>query len=326
MEKDYTLGLDIGVGSVGYAILENNKATEEPMKIIRLGVRTFDVNEEQNGESTAKGRREKRGVRRRRRRKEFRIHRLKSLLKKTFGESILKEVERVINEDVYRLRYIALEEKIENSYLARILLHIFKRRGFESNRKRLAKSGEDGALKKSLEANENFMREKNYRTIGEAFYKDDRFKVVVGDKTTYNIRNHEKSYINCFYRKDFNNELKIILESQRNFGNTLVTSEFIDRVLEIFNSQRTFDEGPAKGSPYYFATFNVGKCVFIKTEKRAPKASFTFEYFDGLSKINKLRLDGVDLKYEQKITSKTGVYNFSQLDKTLLDIIKVHVN
>lgn len=323
MEKDYTLGLDIGVGSVGYAVLENNKTTEEPMKIIRLGVRTFDINEvPKTGESTAKGRREKRGVRRRGRRKDFRIHRLKSLLKQTFGKNILKEVEKVLNEDVYKLRYISLEKKIENSCIARILLHIFKRRGFESNRKRLAKSEEDGVLKKSLEANEKFLQENNYRTIGEAFYKDDRFKIVVGNKTVYNIRNHEGSYVNCFYRRDFDREIKIILESQRAFGNLLITTEFTNRVLEIFNSQRTFDEGPAKGSPYYSATFNVGKCTFIKTEQRAPKASFTFEYFDGLSKINKLRLDGVDLKYEQKkilyemLTTKREI-SFSDVRKAL---------
>ena len=39
--------------------------------------------------------------------------------------------------------------------------------------------------------------------------------------------------------------------------------------------------------------------------------------------IQSLALLYFPLKYEQKIISKTGVYNFSQLDKTLLDIIKV---
>ena len=301
MEKDYTLGLDIGIGSVGYAILENDKTTEEPMKIIELGVRTFDVNEVlKTGESTAKGRREKRGVRRRGRRKDFRIHRLKSLLKRTFGEDILKETEKVLNKDVYELRFLALEKRIENNCLARILLHIFKRRGFESNRKRVAKEDEDGVLKKSLDANEIYLQEKQYRTIGEAFYKDDRFKIVVGDKIFYNIRNHEGSYNNCFYRKDFEKEIRTILDCQMSFGNTSISNEFTNKVIEIFNSQRTFDEGPAKSSPYYFATFNIGKCTFIPTEERAPKASFTFEYFDGLSKINKLRLNGVDLTIEQK--------------------------
>lgn len=301
MEKDYTLGLDIGIGSVGYAILENDKTTEEPMKIIELGVRTFDVNEVlKTGESTAKGRREKRGVRRRGRRKDFRIHRLKSLLKRTFGEDILKETEKVLNKNVYELRFLALEKRIENSCLARILLHIFKRRGFESNRKRVAKEDEDGVLKKSLDANEVYLQEKKYRTIGEAFYKDDRFKIVVGDKVFYSIRNHEGSYNNCFYRKDFEKEIRTILDCQMSFGNTSISNKFTNKVIEIFNSQRTFDEGPAKNSPYYFATFNIGKCTFIPTEERAPKASFTFEYFDGLGKINKLRLNGVDLTIEQK--------------------------
>ena len=59
MTKLYRIGLDIGIGSVGWAVLENNPVTEEPSRILKLGVRTFNTNEVQKtGESTAKARRE----------------------------------------------------------------------------------------------------------------------------------------------------------------------------------------------------------------------------------------------------------------------------
>ena len=70
MGKLYTLGLDIGIASVGWSLLENDPITEEPVKIIKMGVRTFSANEiPKTGESTAKNRRDKRGVRRRNRRR-----------------------------------------------------------------------------------------------------------------------------------------------------------------------------------------------------------------------------------------------------------------
>ena len=45
MKKLYTLGLDVGVASVGWSILENDPLTEEPTRIVKMGVRTFNANE-----------------------------------------------------------------------------------------------------------------------------------------------------------------------------------------------------------------------------------------------------------------------------------------
>ena len=58
MDKKYRVGLDIGIGSVGFAVIENDPQTEEPVRIIELGARTFDTNEVQKtGASTALDRR-----------------------------------------------------------------------------------------------------------------------------------------------------------------------------------------------------------------------------------------------------------------------------
>jgi len=70
---NYRLGLDIGITSVGWAVLEHNEE-EEPVKIVDLGVRIFDRAENpKDGSSLARSRREARSARRRIRRHRHRI-------------------------------------------------------------------------------------------------------------------------------------------------------------------------------------------------------------------------------------------------------------
>ena len=302
MDKTYRIGLDIGIGSVGWSVMENDPITEEPTRIIKMGVRTFSPNEiAKTGESTAKDRREKRGIRRRKRRKQYRFERVKDCLKEMFGENVLSDVEKLKNQDVYALRAKALDEEITNTELSKVVLHILKRRGFKSNRKNLKGSSEEGELLKSIKENQKFMQEKGYRTIGEALFKDERFKMKIGDtgQVVYNVRNHGGGYQNCFLRADLKNELTIILDKQQQLGNTNITEQQKEKIVEIFERQRNFDEGPGKQSPYK-AKFEVGNCTFIKEEKRAPKASYTFELFSALSKVNNLKIDGEELTKEQK--------------------------
>lgn len=309
MDKFYRVGFDIGIGSVGYAVLENDPVTEEPTRIIKVGVRTFSPNEvEKTGESTAKKRREARGIRRRKRRKEFRFVRMKNLIKKTFGKDIFKEVD-LLNfgdknndikpADVYELRAKALDEKLTDAQLSKVILHILKRRGFKSNRKNQESSKEEGKLLKAISDNTKYLEEKGYRTIGEMLFKDEKFKTNSAGNVIYNIRNHSGDYSNCFYRANLSEELKLILNSQQKLGNSKITDNFINKVISIFEAQRNFDEGPGEGSPYS-ARIEEGFCTFIKSERRAPKASYTFELFSALSKINNLKIDGKELELEQK--------------------------
>ncbi len=73
----YRIGLDIGIASVGWAVMENGE-DGEAKKIIDMGVRIFESAESfDTGKSFAEERREKRGARRRYRRKKHRIDRVK---------------------------------------------------------------------------------------------------------------------------------------------------------------------------------------------------------------------------------------------------------
>ena len=79
---NYRIGLDIGIASVGWAVLENN-SKDEPVHIMDFGVRIFDTAEDpQTGDSLASPRRNARSMRRRLRRRRHRLDRIKQLLER----------------------------------------------------------------------------------------------------------------------------------------------------------------------------------------------------------------------------------------------------
>ena len=78
--KKYVLGLDIGISSVGWGLIELNDKNE-PYKIKDTGVRIFNPGENvKTGESKNIARRSKRGTRRILRRRKFRVNRVRYLL------------------------------------------------------------------------------------------------------------------------------------------------------------------------------------------------------------------------------------------------------
>lgn len=282
----YAIGLDIGIASVGYAVLALDHE-ENPWGIIRLGSRIFDVAENpKDGASLALPRREARSVRRRLRRHHHRLERIKNLLINT--ELITKDELLHLYDgnlsDVYELRVKALDYSVTNAELTRILLHLAQRRGFKSNRKSDANDKEAGQLLEAVSANAKRMQENHYRTVGEMFYKDDLFSKYK--------RNKGGTYLTTVHRDMIAAEARTILEKQFALGNDICTQDFIDKYLSILLSQRQFDEGPGEPSPYagnQIANM-IGKCTFEPNEYRAAKASYSFERFNLLQKVNHLRL------------------------------------
>lgn len=137
-DLNYRIGLDIGIASVGWAVLENN-THDEPFRIIDLGVRIFDTAEQpKTGASLALPRREARSARRRLRRRGHRLERIKKLFEAE-GLINIEEFEarykRTGLPDVYKLRYEGLDRRLTNDELAQVLLHIAKHRGFKSTSK-----------------------------------------------------------------------------------------------------------------------------------------------------------------------------------------------
>ncbi len=297
---NYRIGLDIGIASVGWAVLENGME-DEPRRIVDMGVRIFKKAEmPRTGESLALPRRKARTTRRRLRRRRHRLERIKLLLEKEGIISINKFEERYKSRNfpcVYRLRYEALERKLSNDELAQILLHIAKHRGFKSTRKAEYKDKENGQIINATEENKKLMKEKGYRTVGEMIYKDDAFTTIAPWSESGKIftpRNKQNDYRHTVLRDLLEDEVTYIFAAQRKFGNVVITEDLEKAYLGIMLGQRSFDMGPgnqANGlpSPYGGNLIEqmVGVCALERgKEKRAAKAAYTSERFVLIQKIN----------------------------------------
>ena len=284
MKHPYGIGLDIGIASVGWAVVALNE-NAEPYGLIRCGSRIFDKAEEpQKGDSLAAPRRKARSARRRLRRRSLRKADLYELMEKN-GLPGKAEIEQAVQAghlpDVYALRVQALDGPVTALDFARILLHLMQRRGFRSNRK-ADDAQKDGKLLQAIDANTRRMEANRYRTVGEMMYRDPVF--------AEHKRNKAENYLSTVKRDQIIDEARLVFAAQRQYGATWASPEMEAEYLCILTRQRSFAEGPGKGSPYSGSN-RVGTCTLEgKSEQRAAKAAFSFEYFTLLQKINHIRI------------------------------------
>lgn len=285
--KKYSLGLDIGTSSVGWAVLDLDKE-----RIHDLGVRIFERPEDpQNGDSLAKPRRDARSARRRLKRRRQRLNHLKqffvdqNILTKDRVEEVLDYKSDFNKLDVYGLRTKALTEELSPEELLKVLYQIAKRRGFKSNRKVVEESDKEGGrVTSALKTNEKFLADNNYTTVGEALNRDKKF-------ASYK-RNKRDDYTNSFARDDFLCELEAIIKTQRNYALKNVPEPAINELIYgIDDGQVTNVSAIMYQRPFMTKELienMVGKCTFEDGEKRAPKASYSFEVFRLASDLSHL--------------------------------------
>ena len=322
-EDKYILGLDIGISSVGWGLLELDE-NNQPFRIIDVGSRIFTPGEETSGESKAKKRREKRGARRVSRRREFRLDRVRNLL---YENNYLKgkinnrdvvseknlELIKIFNDMIvayykenntnpYKLKVEALNRKLTDEELSIILVHYAKKRGYKSNREEGTNDKDAGKVLLVIKENEKIMKENHYETISEMYVKDSKFK--------NKIKNGIDDYKVSVTREMYEDEINKVLDSQIKFG--LIDDKFKEEYLNIWESQRHYSEGPG----YYYEIVDgkrekvrspyggnliermVGKCIF-DDNPRAPKKTPSSEIFVGLSKLLNLRYKKEDNDYTE---------------------------
>lgn len=320
-DNKYIVGLDIGISSVGWALLALDE-NDNPYRIIDVGSRIFTPGEEASGDSKAKARREKRGARRISRRREFRIDRVRNLLyennylkgninednvvseknlelTKIFNDMIT-EYYKKNNTNPYILKTEALNRKLTDEELSIILVHYAKKRGYKSNREEGTNDKDAGKVLSAIKENEKIMKENHYETISEMYVKDSKFK--------NKIKNGTDDYKVSVTREMYEDEINKVLDSQIKFG--LIDNKFKEEYLNIWKSQRHYSEGPG----YYYEYIDgkkeklrspyggnliermVGKCIFDENP-RAPKRAPSSEMFVGLSKLLNLRYKVDDKDY-----------------------------
>jgi len=271
--QPYTLGLDIGIASVGAALLGKKR-------IIGLHVRTFDRAETaKEGESLNKIRRDSRLTRRRLQRWSHRLLRLRRLLKRhdlitTTDTSALPS-----SFSPWELRAKGLDRKLDPSEWATVLYHLVKHRGFHSNRKSEIKTDEkSGEMLSGVNQNRQLLEQSGLRTMGELAARHVAF---IDAK-----RNKGGSYTHTFSRIDIEAELLSLFARQRELNNPYATQALEENVHTLLMQRR-----PALSGQNLLKM--VGHCTFEQGEFRAPKASYSAEHFVWLTKLNNLRISGL---------------------------------
>lgn len=280
--KNLTFGFDIGIASVGWAVLA-------PDRIVALGVRAFDKAETaKEGESLNLARRSARLMRRRIYRRAWRQTKVARLLKREglIADAQLFHDQRPAPVSPWQLRVEGLDRLLTPEEWARVIYHLCKHRGFHwISRAEEKKAGEDakgegGKVKQGLAATTKLMREKGYRTAAEmvlAEFPDAQ-------------RNKQGDYGKALARVLLAEEISLLFERQRALGNPHTGEAFQTAILG--NGDRKSGlfwlQKPALSGDNLLKM--LGHCTFEKDEYRAPKASFTAERHVWLTRLNNLRI------------------------------------
>lgn len=280
----YTLGLDIGIASVGWCLLGENR-------IIDLGVRAFDKAETaKEGDPLNLTRRMARLTRHRLAQRAWRLKKLTRELKRhgLIDSPRFFQPENPATISPWQLRIQGLDRKLERDEWARVIYHLCKHRGFhwisraeEKQADSDAKS-EGGKVKQGLAGTRRLMGEKRYRSAAEMVLAE-----FPGAQ-----RNKHGEYTKALSRVLLGDELRQLFALQREYGNPFASAALEtailgngDRKSGLFWQQK----------PMQSVLSMLGKCTFEKSEYRAPKASFTAERHVWLTRLNNLRIviDGV---------------------------------
>ena len=352
MEKYYTLGLDLGVASVGWCLYEGDECyfidedgvvqtdkndapivTHNLKRIVDLGSLVFsELEDGKSGKTENYTRGLFRRMRRQRRRKVHRLERLRDFFKEKFNVDFLNDVIAKRNSFTlatpFELKIMGLHSQLTKEELMIVLYHYMKYRGFKSNRKAAENENKDDKklLKTISDIKKNL--ENNQITISEYLINKQKEQAATSNISNVQYcRIHNSGTDNDFFfidRKTYVEEIERLLNTQIQYS--LIDEEFKDEYLKLYNQQRSFSTGPGYPSKYK-VDFNKlrGTCIF-DNEKRAIKDSITARRFILLSALNNFRYIDNDVKKgltpeqicrAEKVIIAKEKYEYSDLLKLL---------
>ncbi|MDX1250871.1 MAG: type II CRISPR RNA-guided endonuclease Cas9 [Gammaproteobacteria bacterium] len=285
----YRLALDMGSTSVGWCMIRLN-ANNEPVAIIRMGVRIFsDGRNPEDGSSLAVTRRNARQMRRRRDRLLKRKERMQSALTKLgFFPQDENQRRALVNLDPYALRKKGLYEALSGPEFARALFHINQRRGFLSNRKTDKKDSDSGVLKKAIRDLREKLARESCQTLGEWLAKRHEARLSVRARLRGKTQK-DKAYDFYADRAMIEHEFDTLWAKQSSLNPVLFNDAARDEIKDVLLHQR-----PLK-------PVRPGRCTLLPDEERAPLALPSTQRFRIYQEVNHLRLLSRDLR-EQKLT------------------------
>jgi CRISPR-associated endonuclease Csn1 len=292
----YTLGLDLGTNSIGWALINTDKKT-----ILDLGVRIFQVGVENLGEGENEiSRNASRTAARGTRRQIFRRKIRKKLLLTTLqnhGLAPKSDLVEWYKINPYELRAMGILEKLTLHQIGRIFYHMIQRRGFQSNSRQ--NSSEDGKIFSGdgkigkIGIDETRSKIEDYKTLGSYLNQIYPSHGTPFENKSERIRNRYTT------RQMYIDEFEIIWKTQENFHPELTD----DLKAEIGGRKKEgckmdgvlFHQRPLKSQK-----FLLGKCSFEPTKTRCPISAIPFEKFRAWDWINRLQYNGKGLDFEQR--------------------------
>jgi len=210
------LGLDLGVSSIGWAIVDEDVKNPENNKIIKLGVRVnpLTVDEQTNFEkgkpiTTNAGRTLARSARRNLQRFKLRRENLLDILIKNkilTENDVLAENGKNSTFQTHALRAKAAKERVELYELAKVLFLINKKRGYKSSRK--VQNDDEGTAIDGME-------------IAKKLYEEG----LTPGEYSYQLLKNGKKKIPDFYRSDLQNEFDRVWKFQKQFYPEVLTDD-----------------------------------------------------------------------------------------------------
>lgn len=272
-----SLGLDLGIASCGFALLDLNNC-----KILEMGSRLFEAPVvPKTGQSKAAVRRGFRSTRRNLDRTQNRLAHCLGLLEQEgiVPQGAGKEYFHTVKGDLppLVLRVSGLDRTLTDREWAIVLYSLCKRRGYIPHGEGSDTNAEDGKVLKALSMNAQAFEESGFRTVGEWLAAQPR------------SRNRAGQYDKCVTHAQLVNEVRTLFATQRAQGSAHASEDLEARYLEIFSwesPRADFDE----------CTYQrVGNCLYFPKEKRAARCTLTSELvaaYGALGNVSIIMPDG----------------------------------
>lgn len=234
------LGLDLGVGSIGWALVNYEENDYERTSIEAIGSRIIPLTDNEvqgltqgNKETLCAQRTANRGARRNLDRYQQR-RRLLAMLLERYGLTFGKDLLDLPPLDLWALRDKAVRcEKLTPAQLGRVLYHLNQRRGYKHGKN--DKENGDSAYLSKIKERATEAAEENL-TPGQYFYRKllESKQMSANGKIYCTYRIKEK----VFPRRAYEDEMRRILAAQRQFYPDLLTEETCNEIFEAIYFQR----------------------------------------------------------------------------------------
>lgn len=337
MERKYGIGLDIGIGSVGYAVI--SKTNNLDARIEDIGVRLFNSGENiRQKASNAQERRGYRSTRRLLRRRKHRKERIKKffLKIKLMNEMQLKAwQEQNGNQNVLQTRIKGLNEKLTPEEILDCIIHICNRRGYrefygDDSKKDNADKDELQKIEGGLANFDEIYQSGGYKSVAEMLINAPVFKT---ETSFADYRNHKNAKRYILIKREFvKKELEDILNKQSEYYPQLTANNIRIICDDMVFAQRDFETGPGneddKTRRFMGFIDSIGQCMYYKDEKRAYRSTVIADIYalvNCLSQLSFVNTKTGEILLPENVAKEiidTALVNASITENDIKNILK----